>query len=338
MSSRRGAYMSRRSGTRTGAPFNGNFATLFPAAFQVFQSDRGLTYGATPLATAGNTSTTVLTLSGAITGPYVPVLVKATNSATIPAATFSISFDNGSTFSMTGVTPTAGVGIPLTGAGAGLTLTWAAGTGVTNDTWNATSSAAADQTANGNNYSQATAAKQPTLGALLNGKPGLQFLQARATFMSSALNLAAPATTNVSLYTVFTASPFAGQQIFMGSNNAITLLSGTGALNNLIQFCSSSGPTSTALTGVPTRVRATFTGSVNDLLKVGPAADITGANSGNTVSTGFALAAGSNGGVFPGNVTIYLMVLCPTMSAAQLAMVDAAINSAAGYGVGAVVA
>lgn len=187
------------------AAFNGSWASLFPGAYQVVQADLGLTYGATPFATAGNTSTTVLTLSGALATTPVPILFKATNTLAIGAgATFNVYYDGlGVTPAMTAVTPSIGVPVALTGAATGLSSTWAAGASVTNDTWSATCAALADQTANGNNYSQATASKQSIIGLDASGNLELVFARTRSCSFTSALAIAAPGTAKFSVWSVW---------------------------------------------------------------------------------------------------------------------------------------
>ncbi len=89
-----------------GGPLTSQFA---PGTLLLgMQTDVGLTYDTAVTATAGNTSTSVITLGGTLTSAMVPILVKATNSATVGSgATFDVSYDGGSTFAMTGVTPAA---------------------------------------------------------------------------------------------------------------------------------------------------------------------------------------------------------------------------------------
>ena len=205
MYSRRKIHGQRRNFVN-GIPFNGNFASLFTpgTVLQSVQTDLGLTYGGTPLATAGNTSTTVLTLSGTLATVPVPIWAKSTNSASIGAgATFNIYYDGlGVTPAMTGVAPTAGVGVALTGAGAGLTLTWAAGTSVNNDSWKATCSAWADQSSNLFHYTQAGVTAQPLVGLGLNGFPALLFDGVNDSLNNNAFTLPTPGTTPTSVLLV----------------------------------------------------------------------------------------------------------------------------------------
>ncbi len=180
------------------ASFNGSFASLFPGAFQIVQSNIGILYGSTPLASAGNTSTTIVALSGVITGTPVPVWIKATNSNIVGLSigpTFDIYYDGAFVLAgMSGVTPISGVPIPLTGAGAGLSLTWTAGTSVASDTWKATAASWIDQSGNLKDYTMATLSRQPIVTAVVNGSPGLLF-DAVDDLMVSTCNCPVPGTT-----------------------------------------------------------------------------------------------------------------------------------------------
>lgn len=171
--------------------FSGDFSSLFSSEYYFAQANRGLTYGATPRATSGNTSTTVITLSGSSPSVPVPVWFKAENTASIGSgATFSISFDGGVNYSITGLAPTAGNAIALTGAGTNLSATWSAGTGVANNTWKATSASHVDQSGNGLTWGQASAALQPIITAGALGRVGLLF-DGVDDFYSSAFNIIA---------------------------------------------------------------------------------------------------------------------------------------------------
>ncbi len=170
-------------------------AAEFPAAFQVFEFGVGLLYGSVPRATAGNTSTTVIALTGVIAGVAVPIWVVATNSASIGSgATFNVYYDGlGVTPAMAGVTPSAGTPVALTGAGLGLSLTWTAGTSVNTNSWKATCAGIADQSGNGQDGAQIVLASQLLVTAGLNGKPGL--LGAAGATMATSLGLPACGTT-----------------------------------------------------------------------------------------------------------------------------------------------
>lgn len=327
--SRRDRRTDRR---KSPSGFNGNFASLFPGAFAVWQSDRGLSYGGALLATAGNTSTTTLTLSGTILGQYVPIWVKATSNSP-GLGTFDIYYDGAfATPAMSGVVPTVGVPVALTGAGAGLSITWALGSTVTNDTWKATYSALADQSGNGKTAIQATASQQPLVAMGLNGKVAIGF-DAVNDLLTSTLNLVAPSITNFSIYTILAAPAGGTQPIYMGISSAPTLV---GPVGNVRQYDGALVNAGTMAANTYTRIYAEFTGSTSDSLKVGANAAVTGASSGNVGGNGFALGD-YTGGTFPSGITKMLTVVGPKLTAAQLAAIDAAVNSVAGYGVGGVV-
>jgi len=176
---RRIGHVNRRvfaSTASSGPPFDGIFSALFASPYQFMQADRGLSYGSTPLPTAGNTSVTAMTIGGTSPNPPVPVLVKAENTATVGSgATFSIYYDGtGVTPAMTGValtaTPTA-----LTGAGTNLTLAASVAASVANDTWKATAASNSDQSGNSLPYSQSDVTAQPIITAGANGHVALLF-------------------------------------------------------------------------------------------------------------------------------------------------------------------
>jgi hypothetical protein len=318
----------------TTAPFKGNFATLFPGAFQVVQTDLGLTYGGTPLANAGNTSTTVLTLSGTISGAYVPVLVKATNTNAIGSgAQFSISYDSGSTFAMTGVTPTAATPIALTGAGAGLLMAWSAGSGVANDRWQATCAGLADNSGNGKNYSQATASLQPVITIGLNGKPGLLF-DGVDDYLASALAVSLP----YKIWAVFRITASSGSQAIYFGPSAVSagfFYSANG--NPAIDVSQYNGGVvanaSSATLNAWFRGMALFSNSAADFVKCGSLAPVTGTNSGPSIRVDAQIGA-----AFLGTQPSHMELLACAWIAggANTSIADAATNTVFGYGIGAI--
>ena len=278
--------------------FNGNFASLFTGVLQSVQSDLGLTYGGTPLATAGNTSTTVLTLSGTLGTVPVPIWAKATNTLSIGSgAQFSIYYDGtGTTAAMTGVTPTAGVGVALTGAGTGLTLTWGAGASVTNDSWKATCSALADQSGNAVHASQATPSAQPLVATGLNGVASLLFDGANQ-FLSYTLALPAPGTTPTFFWAVWRyMSVQATTRCFTGDTPGTGMLFYLPASASSPQLYNGSGVNAAAgpTAGAWGRAEALFSNSAGDYAKWG-ATKATGANAGNTVPSANRRIADANG-------------------------------------------
>ncbi len=276
------------------------FASILTTAAQVCQTDLGLTYGATPKAATGNTSTTVLSSTGNPSGAYVPIRVKSTNSANIGSgATFSVSYDGGSTFPLTGLTPTAGVPIALTGAGAGVSLSWAAGTSVNNDTWDETASAWADQSGNARHYTQATVTKQPIITVGLNGFVGLLF-DGADDYFSSSFSPVAPATTPLSSFLVYRLYTYTASGTLIGGTGGsfgpggvIQSPSGGG----VIMFNNAPGPGSSNLAlntwGVLTEYS---TGSTSDALQVGAGDTVhTAASAGNNTDPGKTIGGGPAG-------------------------------------------
>jgi len=199
MQLRRSVHGNRRA--PVGNRFSGNFAALFPGAYQAVQTNRGLTYGGALLANAGNTSTATMALTGTLATAPVPIWIKLTGTGT----TGNIYYDGlGVTPAMSGVSVAATVPIALTGAASGLSITPSGGTLVTTDTWKATCAALADQSGNGKNFSQAGATAQliitPGLG---NGLVGLATNGATGRLLTSTNIPAAPGTTPWSMFAIF---------------------------------------------------------------------------------------------------------------------------------------
>lgn len=156
----------------------------------------------------------------------------------------------------------------------------------------------ADQSGNNKHYTQATAAKQPTLTTGLNGNPGVLFMQnfitpANSQLVTSTLNLPAPGTTPTWMGIVWrNITPSANgrpwsdtstglaQTAYMASNDA-----------KLTVYNGSAGPLDTA----PPALNAWecsefyFSNSTADYCKRGSNAAVTGVNAGNSVGTGRSL-------------------------------------------------
>lgn len=306
--------------------FNGNFSTIFTGALQIVQSDLGLTYGGIPVATAGNTSTTVLTQTGTIAGVYVPILVKATNTLAIGSgAQFSISYDGGSTFAMTGVTPTAGLPVALTGAGAGLSISWTAGTSVINDAWRATCAGLADQSGNVKDYSQALAAKQPVLGVGINGRCSVDW-DGVDDVLASTLATPVPGVTPYFFYGVWRAAAKGSAMQMLGDTGGISHVidSNLGTLADVRQFNGGSANSQAMAANTWLRVHARFGNSIADFLKIGSAVAITGQNAGNNAGSGALLGAATAAGAQSSPLKLVLAVFTPV--ATQFAAADAAVT------------
>jgi len=316
-----------------GSAFSGNFATLFPGAYQVAQTDLGLTYGGTLLAAVGNAGTTVVTLTGSLSSVPVPVWAVGTNSAAIGSgANYNIYYDGiGTTVAMNVTPASAGVAVPLTGAGTGLSLTWSAGTCAPGDLYRATCSALGDQSGNGLGYSQATASKQPIVGPGLNGRVSLIH---SGSSLVSLLNLPVPGTTPYYTAAVFRQLSWGSSLTMWGRTSGLgeTVFQSTGGPSpNLTSY---SGTGITGNTGAPlgTWVDAEIkrSNAAGDTHKFG-ATTVTG-SSGNNATTGMEI--GSATGTSFGNIELLLLVHTPNLP--DWVAFRAAVNSAAGYGVGAV--
>lgn len=306
------------------AGFSGNFADLFPGAYQVVQTDRGLTYSGTPLPTAANTSTTALTLTGTLATTPVPILVKAENTLAIGAgATFSISYDGGATQAMTGVNPTAGVPVALTGAALGLLIAWSVGASVANDTWTATSAALADQSGNGKDFSQASAPKQLLLAPGLSGKATLVARGATgsSSFVST-LNLPVPGTTPYYTFAVFRQLSWTINATMWGRTSGLgETVFQTTATPALSSYSGTAIANGGAAINQWVIAELTRSNSAGDTHKFG-STTVTG-SSGNNATTG--LEIGSATGIGYGNIEIACLVHTPNLP--NWAQVRSAVTS-----------
>ena len=340
MQLRRNTHGNRRA--RAGsvaAPFSGNFADLFPSTFAVWQSDRGLSYGSLLRPNAGNAAATTIAVSGAIVGVPVPIWVVATNSLAVGAgATFDVYYDGlGVTPAMAGLTPTGGATIALTGAGAGLGLTWTAANSVAGNAWKATCAGLLDQSANGKNATQAASTRQPFIDAGPNGKPSISFVTSLVTYFATPIVQPAPATTPFTMYIVIATGASGGQQNYMGVNGSSTIYDPAGAGAIVQQYCGSVANSSPLTPGLLSRVLADFSASVTDRTKAGASALATGASAGNmTNGTTLEIGAGGAGGTLPATMKLLMAAVGPRLTDAQYQAIDAALNSPGGYGPGAI--
>ncbi len=278
------------------APAPSGFAAVFPTAYQILQFDLGLLYGSVPKPTAGNTATTIPSLSGVIAGVPVPIWIVATNSASIGSgATFAIYYDGGVTPAMSGVTPTAGTPVALTGAGLGMSVTFTAGTSVTANSWKATCAGIVDQSGNNkdslckDNVAGEIAA-QPIVTVGLNGKPGLLF-DGVANQLSSLLALPAPGTTpwcgGIVVRRPTTAAANARMLSGVGDNGSLIF---TGPTDIRLYNGGAFGPTGTGLaTNTWGAVDFKFSNSANDYIQCGSGPQVLGAGALNAVPTGMSI-------------------------------------------------
>jgi len=266
-----------------------NLANFFSSPYNSVQTNLGLTYGGTLLPAAGNTATSVVSLSGSLPTVATPIRVKSVNSATVGSgASFQLSYDAGATFPTT-VAPSVGVPIPLGGPASGLSITFAAGSGVANNTWDATCAALADQTGNGFGFSQATAGFQPVIGVGVNGVPSLLFGSVAATTFTSTLNMPAPGTTPWALAAVFKTTTYVVSGRYIGAASAANIgMIWSSPSTPTLQIFNGSGADSSNQLPVGTwgAVDCGFTNSNADYCRPGTGAGTTGANAGNSAGTG----------------------------------------------------
>jgi hypothetical protein len=333
---RRGSgHAQRRGGGRLNPSFTGNFATFAKAlglnVLQGFQPDLGLTEDPTPLATAGNTSTTVLTLTNTRTGLPVPLWFKSINTLAIGSgAQFNIYADG------LGVTPTAqspvtpaiGTPIALTGAPAGLSCAWAAGTSVNNDSWK-TQCLTLPDPVGGFPATRGGAGVSPLIAAGTNGRTSI-LGNGAGQFMTSTLTLPAPGTTPTTIWAIVKLLSTAAQSILCidgsGTGTAIII----DATPNLMGYNGAFSGNALAATGVLKKIEITYTNSVADYVQWGTGAKVTGTNMLNDTSgsTRGLLARNTGANGFNGELqTMLTMAANGNNIGPQLAALTAAANT-----------
>lgn len=267
-----------------------SLASYLPGAYNSIQTNLGLTYGGSLRPAASNTATATVALGGTLTGQVaVPIQVKATNSLAIGSGgTVNVYYDGGTTPIQSGLAPSAGVPIPLSGAASGLYITLSAGTLVNNNTWDATCAALADQTVGAVHWSEATALLQPIIGVGVNGIPSLKF-GIGAEKLTSLLNMPAPGTTPWAMAAVLRMNTYVGSGRMIGGVSAVNtgMLWMASTTPNLGIFNTNSVGISNQLpVGTWGAVNCAFTNSAADYCRPGTGPGVTGASAGNSVSTG----------------------------------------------------
>lgn len=295
-----GGMMSGRRLIQGAGAFNGNFASLFTpgTVLQSVQTDLGLTYGGTMLPNAGNTSTSVITLTGSLSGVPVPIWLKPTVGGAVGGATATNVYLDGAgvSISQTILTPAVNTPVALTGAATGLFATFSAGNLVNNDIWKATCSALADQGPAALNYSQAGPSLQPLMSAGVNGYAGLLF-DGVNDVLASALALPAPGTTPTWYGATFRNVTWVSNSFIFGDSvGSGHILFSSPATPNLRPFNGASGPIQNVTLGTWEATELGFQNSAADYIRRGSNAATTGI-AGNAASTG----RGIGGSPAPGN-------------------------------------
>ncbi len=324
-----GSYVNYIENNNLNSVTSINFATLFPGAYQVVQTDLGLTYGGTTKASNG--AGPIGTLSGTLTTVPVPILFKCTTGGVIGSgAVFSAYYDGGTVAVMTGITPNVDVPIALTGAGTGLSHSWGAGTAVLNDTWTATCSALADQSGNGKHNSQAATGKQPILTLGLNNKPGLQF-DGVDDYLQNSVGTLLTAGLNYDIIIIGRyIGTHSGNCAIIGSSSGICgfIWNGPSPGTTMILYNNGSGPTLSLPVTSNTRISAKVVQSGTSKLQVGSSV-ATAATGSQTDNIRY---VGCNVPALPQSCEIFAVIYTPPIT--SLSVLDSVLNSSQGYGVG----
>lgn len=165
----------------------------------------------------------------------------------------------------------------------------------------------ADQSGNGNNLSQGTAANQPTYNATggPNGTPSLLFDGTNDSLAAATPNQPAPGTTVTYLWAVFRNVTWTGSDriVAVSGNGASMLVMQSGSSPQCVSANVTLGPVNNgALLSAYARLEAYFSNSTSDFLKLA-ATSVTGTNTGNTDPVAGTTLAAGNGANF-GNVEI----------------------------------
>ncbi len=310
-----------------------NFATLLSSPLQSVQTDLGLTYGTTPL--ASGTAPPVATLSGSLLKDgAVPLWFKCTTLGVIGAgAVFAAYVDGtGTTPIMSGITPTAGVPIAITGSAAvsGISVAWAAGTAATDNVWEATCAGLQDQSGNGLHYTQPTASLQPVIGIGLNGKASLVF--SLLTYLTSSLNISA----SVSQFMALRRNDWANNQRISSAESAdnLAVLFDFSSTPTLSMFSGSVANSNTNLViGSYAAIETSWTNSTSDFLRCGSAGAVTGANAGPISGTGRRIGASPSANSMGSD-----FLMSAYFAPQSTVNLRNALNTTAGYGVGSILA
>lgn len=309
------------------------WADYFPGALQVVQSDLGITYGSV-LSATGVTPPAV-GLSGSTLAAALPIRVT-TSAGILGVSTYNLYHDSvGTALAQTGTTAAS---VPIN-ALPGLSVTFPNSTYFGSDVYLATCAGLADQSGNGKHYSQAAATQQPIIVLGPNGKIYLQYngISTASMCLDSALNLVAPGTAPFSVLLVGRLSPITGSSALVNASGAANcgLIYVNVPATGLGQY----NATATAfvinsMSGF-TRVRAYYSNSASDAIKVGSNPDSSGTSCGNNTSTGRRIGAnwGTGGNAINGSKLDFLgaVHVLGQISPGQLANFDAALNSSGGY-------
>lgn len=265
-----------------------------------------VTFGATPLATG--TTPPAVTLSGTaalVTGIRVEITSGVTTVRGVSGGgAFRISFDDGSTFPITGVAiPTSGDYLIPSGAGAGVTVSFPTGTYATNNVYRRTVQTLLNMKNGAYSMTQASASIQPvmvpgpngTTAAKLNGTSGYMY---DSTFQIPTPSSGAPwcyyAIFRLDAHASFTRVFCSGQQLASIYNNGT---SGQIIQNNGNQVNSNTNFTEAAFK----RCVVKFSNTTTDYVEANGASPVTGSSAGGTAPTVGLGWGAKNGSGTPGD-------------------------------------
>jgi hypothetical protein len=200
-----------------------------------------------------------------------------------------------------------------------------------------TVSAWADQSGNGNHYSQGTASKQPSFVAGgLNGYPTLLFDGTDDEMSSTGPDLPAPGTTPTTFWAVFRQITWTATDVLWSGVTANSMRFPQTGVSPAIVMGNTTDTNSNSAATLNSwfRLVSVFRNATSDRLQIG-STNVTGVNAGNTnPAAGYNLARNTGGTTFANIELAAFMLVGGIMSAGELSALDAAVTAKYGSLVG----
>lgn len=211
---------------------------------------------------------------------------------------------------------------------AGITFNFPAGPYATDNVYQATIAMVADQSPNGNHFTQITPAFQPIfwlVDPLNNNRPAAVF-DGVDDFMNSLMAIPAPATTRRQHRRIYRLITWTASAALQGGNAGTcqqVLCAGVTPRLSLYSGSAVSCDNTHQTVGSPYRMSALFTGSANDRLSVGNTVSSPNANVGNTTATSFNIGYAGAAGTYSNHALHDYLLTNRAITAAEEAALTA---------------